>query len=99
MIRAQTSVRSRLGPEKMDNFPLFIFSARIRPNPAGTDRKIQKTQGFLLGRYYLITCTPFFSTCSSLTSLSLMAAFAAATNAAAFSGWIIVRIVVPAPLR
>lgn len=49
MIRAQTSVRSRLGPEKMDNFPLFIFSARIRPNPAGTDRKIQKTQGFLLG--------------------------------------------------
>ncbi len=49
MIRAQASGRLRLGPEKMDNFPISIFSARVRPNPAGADPETQKTQGFLLG--------------------------------------------------
>ncbi len=31
MIRAQASGRLRLGPEKMDNFALSIFTAHFRP--------------------------------------------------------------------
>ena len=76
------------------------FLLAFAPNLAGAPQKNTKNPRISPRAHnYLITCTPFFSTCSNLTSLFFTATFAEVTNAAAFSGWIIVRIVVPAPLK